>query len=176
MNEFAASLSHTDLRRLTENSVDRMLALLADTDDTVVTFVPTLQKEHAPDANDPAERTLGWTIARVVVHATASAEEFAILAAELARGVPHHGRSRSEVTWQTVTTVAQCRARLLESRRIRLASLHLWPDSPRLDLGYEAWDGLGWVNAKGSFVWGLAYEEEHAWQVRQILTQAQAAM
>jgi len=164
MNEFAASLSLTDLRRLTENSVDQMLALLADAGDTVVTFVPSYQDEHDPDENDSAKGMRGWTIAHIVVHATAVAEEYAVLAAELARGVPHRRRSRSEVPWQTVTTVAQCRARLLESRRIRLASLHLWPDSPRLDLGYEAWEGLGWVNAKGIFVWGLAHEEEYAWQ------------
>ena len=176
MNEFAASLSLTDLRRLTENAVDHVLALLADADDAAITFVPTHQEQHHPAANASVERMQGWTIARVVVHATASAEEYAILAAELARGVPHRGRSRSEVPWQTVVTASQCRARLLESRRIRLASLQLWPDSPRLDLGFETWEGSGWVNAKGLFVWGLAYEQQCAWQVRQILAQAQAMM
>lgn len=175
MNAFAASLSLTDLRRLTENAVDHVLALLADAGDAIVTFVPTHQEQHNPAANASAQRMQGWTIARVVVHATASAEEFAILAAELARGVPHRGRSRSEVPWQTVTTVAQCRARLLESRRMRLASLQLWPDSPRLDLGFEEWEGSSWVNAKGLFVWGLAYDCEYERQIRRILTAAQRA-
>jgi hypothetical protein len=168
MNEFAASLSLTDLRRLTDISVDHLLALLADADDAVVTFVPSEQEMDT--ASESPFPMMGWTIARIVVHMTATAEEYAVLAAELARGVPYHGPSRSEVPWQTVTTVAQCRARLLESRRIRLASLQLWPDSPRLDLGYEAWQGSGWVNAKGLFVWGLAQEEENAWQVRRMLT------
>ena len=52
--------------------------------------------------------------------------------ADLARGVAFHGRSRSEVPWETVTTIAQCRARLEESRRMRLASLDMWPDQPYL--------------------------------------------
>jgi hypothetical protein len=174
MQEFAASLSIPDLRRLTEMSVDRMLALLADADDAVVTFAASEQEMDT--ANDLPTPMVGWTIARIVAHATASAEEYAILAAELARGVPYHGPSRSEVPWQTVTTIAQCRARLLESRRIRLASLHLWPDSPRLDLGYEAWEGSGWVNAKGIFVWGLAHDEDYAHQMHRILTQTQRAL
>jgi hypothetical protein len=173
MQEFAASLSLPDLRRLTDISVDHLLALLADADDAMVTFVPS-EQEMDTASDSPTHRS-GWTIARIVVHMTASAEECAVLAAELARGVPYHGPSRSEVPWQTVTTVAQCRARLLESRRIRLASLQLWPDSPRLDLGYEAREGSGWVNAKGIFVWGLAHDEGYARQIRRILLQAQRA-
>jgi hypothetical protein len=174
MNEFAASLSLTDLRRLTEGSIDRILALLADADDAFVTFVHAVQETNTPVGTSD-EQLLDWTIAHVVVHATASAEEYAVLAAELARGVPYRGPSRSEVPWQTVTTVAQCRARLLESRRMRLASLQLWPDSPRLDLGYESWAGSGWANAKGIFVWGLAYDCEYERQIRRILAAAQRA-
>jgi hypothetical protein len=175
MNEFAASLTVADLRRLTEISVDNTLALLSNADDAVVTFVPTDQGADEPTSGDSATDTQRWTIAHIVVHATASSEEYAVLAAELARGVPYHGPSRSEVPWQTVTTVAQCRARLLESRRMRLASLQLWPESPRLDLGYKISEDLRWVNAKGIFVWGLAHDENYTRQIRQILVQTQAA-
>ena len=69
----------------------------------------------------------------MIVHTTASSEEAAFIAAELARGVEFHGRSRSEVPWETVTTIEQCRHRLEESRRMRLATLQIWPDEPDLD-------------------------------------------
>lgn len=45
---------------------------------------------------------LAWNLGHVIVHTMASAEESAALAAELARGVEYHGRSRYEVPWETV--------------------------------------------------------------------------
>lgn len=172
MHEFAASLSLAELRRLTEHSVDRALALLANVGDAAVTFTPAEVNREA-GGGDLAGALPSWPIARLVAHMTASAEECAVLAAELARGVVREGRSRSEVPWQTLATVAQCRARLLESRRIRLASLQLWPDSPRLDLGYDEWEGAGWVNAKALFVWGLAHDGEHERLLRRLLALAE---
>jgi hypothetical protein len=87
MNEFAASLNISDLRRLTEYSVDRMLALLADANDVAVVFAATEEPAHDPTLGEPLDQVLAGTIAHIVVHATASAEEYAVLAAELARGV-----------------------------------------------------------------------------------------
>ena len=175
MNELAAELTIADLRRLTNESVDAMLALLAEAADADIVFVP-----DDPDASDtyavnPMDRDLAWTLGHNVVHATASAEEYAAVAAELARGVPFHGRSRSETPWQTITTIAQCRARLEESRRMRLASLELWPGQPNLEEGYMAWKGSGWVNAKGIFAWGLAHDDDHRRQIANILEQAREA-
>src|SRR5262245_39062092 len=112
--ELAAGLESADLAELTNEMIDTMMALIADSTDADVTCpVPD------PEADDEAassedEVHLAWTLGHVVVHTTASAEESAALAAELARGVEHHGRSRNEVHWTSVTTVDQCRERLNE--------------------------------------------------------------
>lgn len=163
------------LARLTDASIDRFLALLADATDADVVFVPDDPDALDGAAADPGERDLAWTVAHNVVHATASGEEYAAVAAELARGVDFHGRTRFETPWQAVATVAQCRGRLEESRRMRLASLRTWPDAPNLDKGYAPWKQSGWVNAQGIFAWGLAHDQSHHGQVTTILRQARAA-
>ena len=171
MNDFAASLSLEQLRLLTEASVERMLALLDTATDAAVVFVPDDPEANDEAAADPSDRGLAWTFGHNVVHATASAEEYAAVATELARGVPFHGRPRYETPWERITTVAQCRQRLEESRRIRVASLGMWPDEPHLENGYVAWSSSGWVNAKGIFVWGLAHDADHERQMQKILEQ-----
>ena len=80
MNDLAAGLSLDDLRRLTEESVAGFEALLDGLDDADVTFVPDDRDANDPYAEDPADRRLPWTLAHVVVHATASAEEYAAVA------------------------------------------------------------------------------------------------
>jgi hypothetical protein len=175
MNEFASHLSLDELRQHTAASVDRMLALLDRCRDADITFLPDDPDADDSAAADPADRGLAWTFGHNIVHTTASAEEYAATASELARGVPFHGRPRYETPWQELTTTTQCRQRLLESRRMRLASLDTWPDIPHLDLGYVAWDSSGWVNAKGIFVWGLAHDADHYVQMSNILQQAQSA-
>lgn len=175
MNEFAAGLTTADLRRATEESVAALEALLDGLDDADVVFVPDDPDANDEAAADPADRALAWTLGHVIVHATASGEEYAAVATELARGVPFHGRPRYETPWQAVATLARCRQRLAESRRIRLASLGMWPDQPHLDNGYVAWDTSGWVNAKGIFTWGLAHDDDHRRQLEKIIAQATAA-
>ena len=173
MAQVAAPLTVADLCRLTEESVERLVALIEQCSDADIIHTP-----HDPAAFDayaahfrPEEASLGWSIGHNIVHATASAEEYAFTAAELARGVPYHGRSRYETPWQSVTTVAQCLARLAESSRLRLASLELWPDAPNLQNGVTPWQESGWVNAIGLFTWGLAHDESHWHQIQQVLTQ-----
>jgi hypothetical protein len=110
------------------------------------------------------------------MHVTASAEESAFLAAELARGVKFHGRSRSEVSWQTVTAIAQCRDRLEESRRMRIASLELWPNPPHLENSYEvAGRSTGPINCVTRFMLGLRHDYTHLDQIQNIVQQSQAA-
>ncbi len=164
-----------ELARLTDESIDLFLALLAGAIDADVVFIPVDPDADDAAAVDPADRGLAWTIAHNVVHATASDEEYAAVAAELARGVEFHGRPRYETPWQTVTTVAHCRQRLEESRRMRLASLRLWPDRPDLAKGYAPWKASGWVNAQGIFAWSLAHDQSHYRQVAAILEQARVA-
>jgi hypothetical protein len=174
MSQLVAGLTADDLRRLTNEMVDVMLDLIRGCKDPDVIFVPSDPDASDPFAADEADIHLAWTLGHVIVHTTASAEESAAIAAELARGVEFHGRSRSEVPWQTVSTIAQCRHRLEESRRIRLASLDMWPDEPYLDNTYESFGDLS-INAVTRFVWGLKHDDDHLEQIAEIVRQAREA-
>jgi hypothetical protein len=169
---FVAGLTVEDLRSLTNEMIDDMLAKLSGIHDADVVFVPEDPEAEDTFANDSAEASLPWTLGHVVVHVTASAEESAFLAAEMARGVEHHGRSRYEVPWEAVTTAAQCRQRLEESRRMRLASLDMWPDEPHLANTYIPWKAMGEINAVGRFVLGLRHDWDHLAQIDEIVRQA----
>ncbi len=173
MLEFAKQLHHDDLYRLTDKSVDAFVTLIEMCEDADIIFVPDDPDANDPYAANPAEQHLAWHIGHNIVHATASAEEYAFAAAELARGVPFHGRSRAELAWQTITTVDQCLARLAESRRMRLASLDMWPNKPNLKIGYMPWREAGFVNALGIFAWGLAHDDHHIRQITKIMQQSQ---
>jgi hypothetical protein len=174
MTEIVEGLTRDDLQHLTHEMVDTMLNLVSDCTDADVTFLPQDPEAYDPFAAEEAEIHMAWTLGHVVVHTTASAEESAAVAAELARGVQYHGRSRSEVAWESVTTIAQCRERLEESRRMRLASLDMWPQRPYLDNTYEFFDGQH-INAIERFVWGLKHDDDHLGQIAEIVRQAQAA-
>jgi hypothetical protein len=171
-NELGAGLNVADLRELTDGMIDTMLNFIANCVDEDVTFVPVDPDADDPYATDESERHIPWTLGHIIVHTTASAEESAALAAELARGVPYHGRSRHEIPWETVTTIQQCRQRLEESRRIRLASLEMWPDRPHLDNTYVPWKAIGEINAVGRFILGLSHDDSHLDQMANIVQQA----
>ncbi len=173
--ELVADLGKEDLVRLTNEMVDKMLAQIEDCQDADVVMAPEDPAADDTFAANSADAHLPWTLGHVIVHVTASSEESAALAAELARGVEMHGRSRSEVPWETVTTVAQCRYRLEESRRMRLASLDMWPEPPYLENKYVPWPKLGEINAVGRFVLGLRHDWDHLNQIDDIVRQARAA-
>ena len=174
-NELVANLGVDDLRALTSEMVDKELALIASCTDADVVFEPVDPTANDTFAANPGDVHLAWNLGHVIAHATASSEEAAAVAAELARGVTYHGRSRSEVPWQTVTRIAMCRQRLEESRRMRLASLDMWPDPPHLDNLVELWAGMAPTNAKGRFALGLMHDDAHLAQIAEIVRQAQAA-
>lgn len=169
ISALSAGLAPADLRDLTNEMVDAMMASLDGCADADVTFVPV-----DPQAS-PEEGRQGWTIGHIVVHTTASAEEAAVVAAELARGVEREGRSRYETPWEQITSLEQCRQRLEESRRIRLAAIDMWPDAPHLDNRLD----LPWlgdkVNAQGRFVLGLMHDTGHVAQLAEAARQAKAA-
>jgi len=175
--ELVTGLTSDDLANLTNEMVDTWLGLIANCTDADVTFVPQDPEANDPHAATEAEVKMAWTLGHVIVHATASAEEAGFLAAELARGVSpaQRGRSRYETPWQTVTTLDQCRRRLESSRRMRLASLDLWPDEPHLDNTCEAWPTGPQVNAIGRFVLGLAHDDSHIGQIAENVRQARSA-
>lgn len=173
--ELTAGLTKDDLRDLTNEMVDTMLALISDCTDADVVMEPADPEAYDKFAADEKDIDLAWTLGHVIVHTTASAEESAFLAAELARGVEHHGRSRSEVPWQTVTTITQCRQRLEESRRMRLATLDVWPDEPDLETHYTWREDGPKINAILRFVLGLSHDDSHLGQIAGIVAQAKAA-
>lgn len=175
IQDMARDLTTSDLRAMTNEMIDRILALIADCRDEDVTFVPEDPDAHDRYAVNEDEVDMAWTLGHVIVHITASAEESAFLAAELARGVAFHGRSRYEVAWETVTTIEQCRNRLEESRRMRLASLDMWPDRPDLENVYSPYKGVGRIGARERFLLGLKHDADHLGQIEDIVVQAKRA-
>ena len=170
--DFSRNITKADLQKYTNEMIDTELDIINGATDADVVFVPV-----DPEANDtfgkPEEAALAWTLGHVVVHATASSEEAAALSSSLARGLAVEGRSRYEIPWQTVTTVAQLHQRLEESRRMRLAFLETWPDEPHLDITQEL--PFGTFNAVTRFLAGLFHEDSHLEQLREIMRQARAA-
>lgn len=175
MDELYGHLTPAQLRDLTNEMIDTQLYLIAECVDEDITFVYNDPKAYDSAASTANETNLPWTLGHVIVHITASAEEVAFLAAELARGVQREGRSRYEVYWETVTTVEQCRRRLEESRRMRLASLDMWPDEPHLDNTVELRYLKGPINPVARFLGGLSHDDAHLGQIKEILRQARAA-
>jgi hypothetical protein len=171
----AEGLTPADLSRLTNEMIDRQLSLIAACADADVTFEPSDPAAFDDAAVTEAEVRLPWTLGHIVVHVTASGEESAALASELARGVAFHGRSRSEVPWQTMTAIAQCRERLEESRRMRLASLDIWPAQPYLENTYQPYEGVEPVNAINRFIRGLSHDHSHLGHLADVVRQAQQA-
>lgn len=171
----ADGLTVADLRHLTNEMADLMFSLIEGCTDEDVTFQPSDPGANDPYASVASEVNIPWTLGHIIVHSTASSEEAAAVAAELARGVDYHGRSRSEIPWEQVTTIRQCRERLEESRRMRLASLEMWPDAPYLDNRYEPWAALGSVNAVARFIMGLWHDTSHLEQLREVVRQANTA-
>ena len=173
--KLVAELTPADLRTLTNQMIDRQLALIAGCDDAAVVFVPDDPGADDPYAAESVDAKLAWTLGHVIVHVTATSEETAFIAAEMARGVVREGRSRYETPWETVTTIAQCRARLEESRRLRLATLDVWPNPPHLDVTIPYRRLPEPVNPIGRFVMGLLHDVDHLGQIEDIVRQAQAA-
>ncbi len=169
--DFAQRFSVDDLRSATNASLDTILASIGDADDAQVTFIP-----DDPDADDPfapeAERYLGWSLAHLVAHVTASSEEGAAYSAILARGIayPREPRLRYEPDWHSFQTRAQVLQRIEESRRIRLAALDMWPDEPHLDVFREVSERYlernGKANAKAAFLYSLRHEHAHHAQIQ----------
>ncbi|NIM95806.1 MAG: DinB family protein [Anaerolineales bacterium] len=173
--ELVQGLTRDDLKDLTNEMVDTILDLIADCVDEDVVFEPSDPDAHDPYAADPEDVSLAWNLGHVIVHVTASSEESAALAAELARGVENHGRSRSEIPWQRMKTMASCRRRLEESRRMRIASLGMWPEEPYLDNVYRPWEEAPEINAVGRFILGLMHDDSHLGQIADIVRQSKAS-
>jgi hypothetical protein len=175
--DLAAQYSLTEMRAASEESLAIIHDIIADLDDAAVTFDP-----EDPEANDPhavpGEEHIGWNLAHLIAHVTASTEEWAAYSSILARGItyPADPRLRYETPWREITTRAQCIQRLEESRRIRNAYLDTWPDKPHLDVYRELSPRfvarLGEFNAPACFLFGLSHEFGHHDQMREVRRQA----
>ena len=180
MLQFSGNFTVEDLRNATNESIDTLLKIVRGLNDTQVAFLPLDPEADDPYAK-PGEEKIGWSIAHLVVHATATSEEWATYSSILARGIPYPAepRLRFETEWKTVTTTAQCIQRLEESRRIRLGYLSAWPDQPDLvtlrELSPKFIERFGQFNAAVCFLFGLKHELGHYAQFREVARQAKAA-
>jgi len=172
--DIAGALTKADLYRLTDEMIDTMRGIIADAVDADVTFVPDDPAANDTFASDPSVVDLAWTLGHVIVHVTASSEESAALALNLARGLPVEGRSRYETPWEQVSKVEELVERLEDSRRMRKAMLDAWPAQPHLDTTYAPYARVGQINAVGRFILGLSHDDSHLGQLREIMRQAQA--
>jgi len=177
MAELVKDLTVADLKALTNEMIDTQLEIIKDATDADVVFVPVDPNANDTFATKADEANIAWGLGHVVVHGTASSEESAALALNYARGLDIAGRSRYETPWETVTTIAQVRQRLHESRRMRLAMLEAWPDAPHYEVTFSLpWaPHYGQMTAIGRFVMGLSHEESHLNQLRDCVRQAKAA-
>jgi len=172
---FATQYTKDDLVCQVEWLTDTILEMLADATDADVVFEPEDPDAHDPYAENPDEVQMGWTLGHIIVHITASNEESAFLAAELARGVEiPYRRSRYEVHWETITTIEQVRQRLLESQRMLCTSLEMWPDEPHLDNYYKTDRGLK-ITPLVRFLLGQNHAVSHLGQIENVLRQSKAA-
>lgn len=173
--QFTESISKEDLVNQTNQQTEKMLEIITGCTDADVTFQPVDPDAHDPYAESENEDNLAWTLGHVIVHLTASSEESAFLAAELARGVELEARrSRFEVPWQEITKIEECRQRLEESRRMLLASLDIWPDDPALENSYQPRKGFS-VTPIIRFLLGQSHADSHLAQIAEIVRQAKEA-
>ena len=175
LQDLAGNLSRDDLRRELNEMYDEIERLIAGCIDADVVYIPVDATADDPYAVE-GEETLSWTLGHVIVHLTASMEESASLASELARGVEFHGRSRYEFPWREAVTVEFCRARMAESRRMCLSSLEMWPDPPHTGNSYVPAAGALPHTCISRFASGLKHASDHLGQITEIMRQAKEAV
>ncbi|MCL4531200.1 MAG: DinB family protein [Chloroflexi bacterium] len=171
LQDLVKDLTKDDLRHELNEMYDEIQRRIANATDADVVFQPVDPNAHDTFAKE-GEGELAWTLGHVIVHLTASMEEAAFISAELARGVEFHGRSRWEVPFREVKTIAFCRARLVESRRMCLAALDMWLDAPHMENTYEPAPGYPAHTCVSRFAGGLKHASDHLDQINEIIRQA----
>ncbi len=172
ISDLAGRVTLGELTAATDAQIDAMVGLIRDLSDAQTVFVAS---------DSEADGGVGWNVAHLIAHVTASSEENAAVSSILARGIdyPFEPRLRFETEWTELTTTVACVQRLEESRRIRQAYLGAWPDAPHLDTlralppGFA--ERVGPLNAIGACLLGLVHEDGQFAQLREIIAQAQRA-
>ena len=172
--DLAKGLTVKQLRKHVDDMIDTVLKIIADAKDRDVVMTPVDPQANDTFAANEADKGIAWSLGHVIVHGTASSEESAALALELARGLTVEKRSRYETPWETVKTIAQCRKRLEESRRMQHAMLSAWPDKPST-ITYTPSGRTFEINCTARFILGLSHQDSHLEQLREIMRQAMAA-
>lgn len=176
--EFARQFSVDDLRVATNAYYDLVAEILEGADDAQIAHIP-----DDPHADDPyaveGEEHIGWSLAHLVLHVTATLEEGAAFGSLVARGIPAGGRLRVEPDWKLFTTCDQVYQRLKESRRIVNAYFDTWPDEPSLDtmrdLSPKFVARFGEMNAPATYLFALKHFDDHMGQLREVAAQAREA-
>lgn len=163
-------IGREDVRETINSLYDFLLETVRPLTDAQVCFEPKDEK---------AENGVGWSVAHLVLHATASNEEGSTVASLLARGIVRDGRFRHEPDWKDVTTAEAILQRIQESRRMCLAYLDAWPDRPALDVYRWMPEGSRMsnlkINALGTIAFSLWHGVGHQDQIRDAARQAVAA-
>ncbi len=178
MLEYCQNFTRGQVRESLNESVDNLLSFLEGANDADVVFLPYDSEADDPYAADD-QKNVGWSVAHIILHATASTEEYASVGSVLGRGIEFEGRLRYEPDWQTVTTVAELKQRLEESRKMRLAYFDALPDTPNEDvyrkIGERYIEQFGQTSWKVSYLLGLMHEVGHYEQIKEAKRQAQEA-
>lgn len=173
--EFSRNFTVNDLRVAVNTYYETVSDILKGVNDQQIIFEPYDPHAHDPFAKE-GEEHIGWNLAHLVLHVTASLEEGAGFSSILARGIKLGGRLRYEPEWRTFTTRAQVMQRLEESRRIVLSYLNTWPDRPNLeilrDLSPKMVEKHGEMNAVAVFLFSLMHFDDHLPQFRETARQA----
>ena len=166
--EIVGAVTHSDLADITRDYYAEINQIVTAATDTAVITVPL-----DPALDDQQAGEGAWTLAHVVAHLTATAEESASLASAMARGAafPDDLRLRSEADWREIRTAAELHARLAESERMALAFLNTWPNTPDLGRTVDFIPQLGPMNAIGRHLLGFMHAEMHLGQLREIMRQ-----
>jgi len=169
MEDAIRGVTPAEVKALLTELFDVFDTAVADIDDADVSFVP-----RDPEATD-SDNQQGWPLSHIVCHVTAGLEESAATASTLARGADAEGRPRFEVEWQTIHSVQTLQHRLAESRRMTLAFLDTWPDTPHLDKTQTLIPVVGPLNPIGVLVLGSLHAAGHIEQIEATARQARAA-
>ena len=173
--EFAAQYSLNDLRAAAATYLDSVRDLVQGFDDAQLIFEPSDPQAQDNYAQTAEEVNMGWSLAHLVLHVTASLEEGCAFSSLLARGVTAEGRFRYEPGWRDVTTRPQILTRIEESRRMCLAYLNTWPDEPHLDVYRKFAPDSRYANVKhnapAAFLSSLSHLNGHLDQIREVIRQ-----
>ena len=173
LSQWQHDYTREDLIQLTHEMVDTMLELVNTAKDAYVSFIP-LDLNANIDTGEPPP---GWTLAHLINHTTATAEECAAISATLSRGINAEWRNRYELPYDGITTVQQLRERLEDSRRMRLAYFEAWLRKPYLDTYWRLLEHrYGALNAVGFGLLGFKHDSDHLPQIKDTIRQAREAL